>query len=417
MNQIKLLDSYLDKISGVYIYGEGLVGHRYFEYICHNATGKIKGFLVSDNKKGEYEGINIYCIDEVQPTRHDGVIVAMEKIPFAVKQKCFELFDENIFFNMPNMKDELLKWFADQYNYSTKEFKLNICSKCEPSSLIWGNDKGNLFRIYKLDSRKKLDTLNASLIQQFEMEYGVLKRVDNENEQLKLKKKIELYVVTTDLDQMNVEREMSDAIRYPIQAGRTLTKERKKCIGDDTGDNISNKNREYCETTALYWIWKNTRNQNYVGLEHYRRRMVIDDRTLTCLEKDDADMILPIPQYSFIKNIDFIKKSLVLESDWIMVKSFICEFDEEYRCIIEKYENSLFYFSCNIGLMKRTILDDYCAFAFEIANRLEQYYKEKNIVRYGDRYMGFIFEHLFSIYIMRYYGKMKIRCVDLEWNT
>lgn len=28
------------------------------------------------------------------------------------------------------------------------------------------------------------------------------------------------------------------------------------CLGDDTGDNISIKNRNYCEATILYWMWK-----------------------------------------------------------------------------------------------------------------------------------------------------------------
>lgn len=39
-------------------------------------------------------------------------------------------------------------------------------------------------------------------------------------------------------------------------------------IGDDTGDNISDKNREYCELTGIYWTWKNydkLENPDYIG--------------------------------------------------------------------------------------------------------------------------------------------------------
>ena len=42
------------------------------------------------------------------------------------------------------------------------------------------------------------------------------------------------------------------------------------CIGDNTGDNISAKNANYCELTGLYWAWKNL-DCDYMGLCHYRR--------------------------------------------------------------------------------------------------------------------------------------------------
>ena len=49
-----------------------------------------------------------------------------------------------------------------------------------------------------------------------------------------------------------------DANYIPIHVGRaksTFVNEMKGILGDDTGDNISDKNASYCELTALYWAW------------------------------------------------------------------------------------------------------------------------------------------------------------------
>lgn len=65
----------------------------------------------------------------------------------------------------------------------------------------------------------------------------------------------------------------------PIHVGRAIASGQAKrdldwAIGDDTGDNISAKNANYAELTALYWAWKNMDQlgkPDYIGLVHYRR--------------------------------------------------------------------------------------------------------------------------------------------------
>ena len=61
----------------------------------------------------------------------------------------------------------------------------------------------------------------------------------------------------------------SDVI-VPIHVGKALSCVNLNMQGDDTGDNISVKNRYFCELTALYWAWKNS-NADIIGLFHYRR--------------------------------------------------------------------------------------------------------------------------------------------------
>ncbi len=59
---------------------------------------------------------------------------------------------------------------------------------------------------------------------------------------------------------------------YPVIAGSDFqTKKAPKGVYlDNQGENISYKNKSYCELTTQYWAWKNQK-ADYYGFCHYRR--------------------------------------------------------------------------------------------------------------------------------------------------
>lgn len=64
-----------------------------------------------------------------------------------------------------------------------------------------------------------------------------------------------------------------DDCYFPVHVGRNHVMselDTRNIPGDDTGENISQKNPYYCELTGLFWAWKNLKC-DYVGLCHYRR--------------------------------------------------------------------------------------------------------------------------------------------------
>lgn len=107
----------------------------------------------------------------------------------------------------------------------------------------------------------------------------------------------------------------ADDVYMPLHVGA----EGKEPLGytpDNTGDNISAKNPNYCELTGLYWAWKNLDCQ-YIGLCHYRRyfgRRVhtkdIEKKKRAIFHREDYekllqkyDVILPVKRNYYIETV------------------------------------------------------------------------------------------------------------------
>jgi len=216
-------------------------------------------------------------------------------------------------------------------------------------------------------------------------------------------------------------------IFLPIQVGKKIAENKMNIQGDDEGDNISEKNPNYCELTALYWAWKNFRNIEYIGLNHYRRYFCSSNKlqhTIFLSEKEfekERDSI-SIPDYkNTLKKYDIIKvkpftyyhsieavltKILSTEDLKILEQLIKEKYPNYYKTYIDymRYNNKIS--SCNMFIMKFQIFEEYCRWIFELLFELE---KRVLISPYivPARIFGFLSEALFNIYCIE--NKLKIK--------
>lgn len=205
---------------------------------------------------------------------------------------------------------------------------------------------------------------------------------------------------------------LSDDVYMPIHCGKAISSINLGIQGDDTGDNISKKNVNYCELTAMYWAWKNLKDVDYIGLCHYRRyfdfkykgiRNSICATTLKYIEKPSVntiinyDVILARP-YTMPFNM-YTWYSVCHHSDDIkLVKKII---HKKYPELISNFEHVMRgnkFPAYNMFIMKKDIFDDYCRWLFDILNDIEGELKIQDYNSYQKRAIAFIAERLLPVY-------------------
>lgn len=218
-------------------------------------------------------------------------------------------------------------------------------------------------------------------------------------------RKVGIYTARCHLDKPLGEDISRYSWEIPIQVGAALTEQRICKVCDNIGDHISYKNCQYCELTALYWIWKNDRS-DYVGLGHYRRHFELDEGQLEKLAHSDIDLVLTIPIFDFPSVGEVYRRDHVAE-DWNVMFQAIRDLCPEYLSAAEEMEAGRFYYAYNMFIMKRKILDTYCAWLFPLLAYCEERCGGERD-RYQGRYIGFLAEHLMSVYFLHHEKEYRI---------
>lgn len=206
-----------------------------------------------------------------------------------------------------------------------------------------------------------------------------------------------IYVVHSAFDRTLSEQPVEKPYELAIQVGAALTEKELFDIRDNFGqDNISEKNRQYCELTGVYWAWKND-TADYVGFSHYRRKFVLTDEQLGAIISENIDVCVTEPLVNFATVRGQYAKNHILE-DWDNFMHVIGELAPEYMAAAKEVQDGIYYFAYNMFIMRREIFDEYCSFVFPILSRCEQLIGSKEDT-YQNRYVGFLAERLLSIFI------------------
>lgn len=177
---------------------------------------------------------------------------------------------------------------------------------------------------------------------------------------------------------------------------------------DDEGENISAKNPNYNELTAVYWAWKNLKDIDAIGLVHYRRlffnskpynldNVISIENVEKLLTK--YDVILPKKRNYYIETnyshyIHAHHKEPLDKTREIIVQ-YYPNYLSNYDKVMHRTQAHMF----NMFIMKREAFDSYCKFVFSVLKRLEDKIDISDYSVQEARVFGYISELLMDVWL------------------
>lgn len=218
---------------------------------------------------------------------------------------------------------------------------------------------------------------------------------------------------------------------YNVIAGSDFQTEpvQKDILRDNEGENISSKNKSYCELTTQYWAWKNQK-ADYYGFCHYRRFFSFNPKKLQ--EADCGCLIYPVmneavrrelcmdeqTMRSHIEEYDFLIAEGIPSSafqaknvyqhydnapelhieDLRSLLEIIREKYPEMKSAAEAYVRGKIFYPCNMFIMKKELFQRYSAMLFDILGEFEHRSDMGSYSREGYRTPGHLGERITGIF-------------------
>ena len=193
-----------------------------------------------------------------------------------------------------------------------------------------------------------------------------------------------------------------DGIYVPVQVGAAGKPTIPGFLRDDEGEGISGGNPSFCELTGLYWAWKNLK-ADALGLAHYRRHfrgahgIATGEELASLLSRHDA--ILPKPRNYFIETTYSQYVHAHHAADLDMTRAILAERHPEFVAAFDAAMKSTKGHRFNMFVMKRPVLDEYCAWLFDVLFELERRLDVSSYSAYDARVFGFVGERLLDVWI------------------
>ena len=199
-----------------------------------------------------------------------------------------------------------------------------------------------------------------------------------------------------------------DPMYLPLHVGKAGKNLDLGFPGDNTGENISEKNPAFCELTGIYWAWKNL-DADYVGLAHYRRhfrgRPGRDkwDCILTGQQAEkllrETDVLLPKRRNYYIETVYGQYVHAHPSEPLDLALRLAAEQGEGYAAAAEQLKKRSWTHIFNMLNMKKEIFDGYCSWLFPILFEVERQTDTAAFSDYDKRVYGFLSERLLDVYL------------------